>query len=70
VPVIQMSCCDGKVFKGGSAAAAAAGLAARMADASSAFERCFMMLLPSDVLVLIPGVPGESTQVRRCAAAQ
>ncbi len=24
VPVIQMSCCDGKVFRGGSAAAAAA----------------------------------------------
>jgi hypothetical protein len=63
-----MSCCDGKVFKGGSAAAA--GLAARMANASSACERCFMMLLPSDVLVLIPVVPGESTQVRRCAAAQ
>lgn len=73
VPVIQMSCCDGKVFRGGSAAAAAAAAAepaARMADASTACERCFMVMLPSDVLVLIPGVSGESARVRRCAAAQ
>jgi hypothetical protein len=45
---------DGNLFRGGSAATAvAAELAARTADASSAFERFFMMLLPSDLMVFI-----------------
>ena len=43
-----VSCCDGNVFRAGSAATAmAAEPAAKTADASRACERFFMILLPS-----------------------
>lgn len=62
------------MFSGGSTAqrlsAAAVEPAARMADARRACERFFMMLRPSDVMVLIPGVRDAPVQDRHCGAAQ
>jgi hypothetical protein len=41
-----------------------------MTDASSTYERFFMMLLPSDLMVLIQGVPGALLRGCRCGATQ
>lgn len=68
---IQISRCDGNVFRGGSAATAvAAEPAARTTDASSTCERFFMMLLPSGLTVLIQGVAGVLLRNCRCGSTQ
>jgi len=64
VPVIQISCCDGSVCKGGSAAIKVAiEPAARTADACTACARFFMMPLQSSLILLTQGLAAVLRQL-------